>query len=115
MSDTMLLGVLKMPDDLFWKHETMTRLQHNQVRLQAADELEKRAEEITRLRERVEELEKTRADIREQVYSEIGEAQSSAYENKYFKTGEDLEELLDLLQTNEKDRLNKQSQSAQGE
>ena len=31
-----MMGVLTMPDDMFWDDKPLTRYQHNQVRLQAA-------------------------------------------------------------------------------
>ena len=70
MSDTMLIGVLRMPYDLFWTDTPLARLQHNARRLEAADELEKRAKEITRLRERVEELEKAAGHMKSCEYCE---------------------------------------------
>lgn len=34
-----LLGVLSMPDALFWDDEPITRMQHNSIRLEAAAQL----------------------------------------------------------------------------
>ncbi len=58
MSDVMLLGVLRMPYDLFWSDKPLSRMQHNSRRLQAADELESRADEIQQLTAKCEALEK---------------------------------------------------------
>lgn len=59
MSDVMLIGVLRMPDELFWNTEPLARMQHNSRRLQAADELEERADKI----EVLEEINKNQAKI----------------------------------------------------
>lgn len=32
-------GVLSLPDDLFWSENPLSRAQHNQVRLEAADRI----------------------------------------------------------------------------
>lgn len=45
-----VLGVLKMPSDLFWNPSPLVRLQHDNIRLAAAQEIE-------RLTCRVQELE----------------------------------------------------------
>ena len=36
-----MLRVLRMPYDLFWADDTVLRIQHNAVRLEAADELDR--------------------------------------------------------------------------
>lgn len=38
MSEIML-GVLNMPDELFWAGDAITRFQHNQIRREAASEI----------------------------------------------------------------------------
>ena len=35
-----LLGVMSMPDDMFWADDPITRFQHNSIRLQAAKIIE---------------------------------------------------------------------------
>ncbi|WP_019023080.1 hypothetical protein [Thioalkalivibrio sp. ALE23] len=45
------MGVLRMPDELFWSDEPMIRQQHNQVRYEAADEIERLRAENERLRQ----------------------------------------------------------------
>ena len=48
MSDIML-GVLKMTDDMFWSDDIITRHQHNQIRLEAAGVIESQKSIIAEL------------------------------------------------------------------
>lgn len=34
-----IMGVLEMPDDMFWNDDPIARYQHNQIRLEAAKEI----------------------------------------------------------------------------
>ncbi|WP_028492715.1 hypothetical protein [Thioalkalivibrio sp. ALE19] len=52
------MGVLRMPDELFWSDEPMIRQQHNQVRYEAADEIEWLRAENARLHARVQEMDR---------------------------------------------------------
>ena len=70
MSDTMLLGILRMPFDLALSTPT-ARIQYHQRGLQAADEIEKLRAEIERLRAQMQE-------IRERLYLAAGHAAAAA-------------------------------------
>lgn len=72
MSEIML-GVLEMPDDLFWSDETMARYQHNQIRKEAAAELRKLQEENDAMRRM---LEYSREAIASQPIDAFGDGQT---------------------------------------
>lgn len=59
MSDTMLLGILRMPFDLALSTPT-AQIQYHQTGVQAADEIEKRTRERN---EALDEVERLRAEI----------------------------------------------------
>lgn len=48
-----LIGVLRMPPELFWSDHEMTRLQHDNIRREAADEIERLQAECEKLRKDV--------------------------------------------------------------
>lgn len=50
MSEIML-GVLRMPDELFWNERELYRRQHNVIRLEAANEIERLRAEVASLRQ----------------------------------------------------------------
>lgn len=62
MSDLMLLGVLRMPNELFWDDSPMARAQHNSRRLQAADRIEELQAENERLKKQLEATQLQRQD-----------------------------------------------------
>lgn len=47
-----LLSVLRMPPALFWDDNPLTRLQHDNIRREAADEIERLQSELARERQR---------------------------------------------------------------
>lgn len=57
MSEAMI-GVLLMPDDLFWSDDPVTRAQHNSIRKEAAEEIDRLRAEVEALREERSELRK---------------------------------------------------------
>jgi hypothetical protein len=44
-----LKGILSMPDELFWREDTISRIQHNNARLEAVEVIEKLESEVQRL------------------------------------------------------------------
>jgi len=55
MSEAMI-GVLLMPDDLFWSDDPVTRAQHNSIRKEAAEEIDRLRAEVEKQRKRAEAL-----------------------------------------------------------
>jgi hypothetical protein len=55
------LGVLRIPYDMFWSDDIITRYQNDHIRLYAADEIERLQNLVAELDQRVRELE-TRAE-----------------------------------------------------
>jgi hypothetical protein len=55
------LGVLRMPYDMFWSNDIITRYQNDHIRLYAADEIERLQNLVAEQAQRVRELE-TRAE-----------------------------------------------------
>ena len=45
-----LLGVLRMPSELFWSDDSVLRLQHDAIRYEAANEIERLRAAIARMR-----------------------------------------------------------------
>jgi hypothetical protein len=49
-----LVGVLRMPADLFWSDDVVTRVQHDAIRLEAADEIDHLRAQVDALWSRIE-------------------------------------------------------------
>ena len=63
MSEIML-GVLNMPDELFWSDDQFHRAQHNAIRKEAAREIEQLRSQVSALQAEVEGLRKDAARYR---------------------------------------------------